>query len=109
MMANGSTRLRLAESDRAKIEAIRDRYGLPSASAAIRYAVEALHLRTPLALSQQNQTDQTLTLSTGKTVTKNLPESMSHVHYWKLQWADGTKMYLTCAEYEEWFTRRVRE
>jgi hypothetical protein len=36
------TQIRLTPADRDKVEAIRVRYGLPSASAAIRYAIETL-------------------------------------------------------------------
>lgn len=38
-----NTPIRLTESDRAKIEVIRERFGLPSLAAAVRYAVDRTH------------------------------------------------------------------
>jgi hypothetical protein len=37
------TQIRLTDSDKAKIEDIRERFGLPSVASAIRYAVETVH------------------------------------------------------------------
>lgn len=42
-MSTKQAQVRLTDADKAKIEAIRERMGLPSASSAIRYAVECLH------------------------------------------------------------------
>jgi hypothetical protein len=41
------TQIRLTDEDKAKIEAIRQRFGLPSMAAAIRYAVETVHRMLP--------------------------------------------------------------
>lgn len=41
--ANNQTNIRLSDSDKAKIDAIRERFGLPSRTSAIRYAVETLY------------------------------------------------------------------
>jgi hypothetical protein len=38
-----NTPIRLTGADRAKITAIRERYGLPSLAAAVRFAVDRLH------------------------------------------------------------------
>jgi hypothetical protein len=37
------TQVRLTAADKAKIEDIRERFGLPSVASAIRYAVETVH------------------------------------------------------------------
>jgi hypothetical protein len=42
-MATLPTQIRLAASDKAKIETIRSRFGLPSASAAIRFSIETVY------------------------------------------------------------------
>lgn len=42
-MATKQSQIRLTDEDKAKIEAIRERMGLPSASSAIRYAVETMY------------------------------------------------------------------
>ena len=44
-MAEGTTptQIRLTESDKAKISAIQERFGLPSMAAAIRYSIETVH------------------------------------------------------------------
>lgn len=39
-MATKQSQVRLTDADKAKVEAIRERMGLPSASSAIRFAVE---------------------------------------------------------------------
>ena len=44
-MPTTNTPVRLTESDRAKIEAVRERYGLPSLAAAIRFSVESEYRR----------------------------------------------------------------
>lgn len=44
-MANSTTptQIRLTDADKAKIEEIRERFGLPSMAATIRFAVETVH------------------------------------------------------------------
>ena len=52
-MATKQSQVRLTDSDKAKVEAIREHWGLPSASAAIRHAVEC-HYRD---LVEQERTE----------------------------------------------------
>lgn len=42
-MATKQSQVRLTDSDKAKIEFIREQMGLPSASSAIRHAIEAVY------------------------------------------------------------------
>ena len=48
-MARGTrpTQIRLTEQDKAKVEEVRQRYGLPSSASAIRYAIEAVYRQLP--------------------------------------------------------------
>jgi Arc/MetJ-type ribon-helix-helix transcriptional regulator len=53
-MPTTPTQIRLTDQDKAKIEDIRERFGLPSMASAIRYAVETVHRGLDQAPREKN-------------------------------------------------------